>query len=81
MFHQILRFEMGARLVLASGAVDDGEFAFLPGRLQIVEEGIQAEEPIEWDRGLLGDRDARPRPLVSVVLDRRHQAQAIRASA
>src|SRR5690606_3382683 len=80
-FHEILRFEVGAGLILRAGAVDDREFAVLPERLEIAQLRRKREEAVEGDCVLWLHADAWTRLVVLIITDGRDEAEPICATA
>ena len=81
MLHQILGLEVGPARVLRAGGVHDRQLAGVVERLQAAERRIQAEGAVEVERPIGPDAEDRPRPIVGVVADRRHQRQAVGGAA
>ena len=81
MLHQVLRFEVRARAILDAAGVDDGEVAFFPRGFERAKIRMQAEAIVEAHGVGLPNAEARAGAVVVVVLDGRHEREAIRAAA
>ena len=80
-FDEVLRIEMGARIVLGSSCMDDRQMAVVPQSLERTQPRIQSEESVEPDDVLPANADTWTAAVVTRVLDGRHKREAIGGAA
>ena len=77
MLHQVLRVKMRAGIVFRARGVDDCQMPVIVGALERREERMEAESVVERNRIFLGYPNARTAAVVVVVIDRRHEREAV----
>ena len=71
MFHEVLGLEMRTCIIFGAGRINDPERAILIGRLQIGQQRVQPVKTIQRDGLGFCNCDARPCPVVAIILKRR----------
>jgi hypothetical protein len=80
MFHQVLRFKMGACVIFGTGGMNDRQSAIVISRREILQEGVQSKKAIERHGVRFVNGDAWPGAVVAIVLQWRNHVQAVSAT-
>ena len=79
--HEVLGGEVGAGFVFGAGAVDERKLAALPPGVEGGEEGVEAEEAVEFEEVFAADAQIGAGAVVAVVAVGDHEIESVGATA